>query len=124
VSSRGIDHSNSTLPRPIAVDARSKGRSVKIAVRDRSDGIPSEAVDRMFEPYARLGGQAGLPSSVGLGLYVSRLLARMMDGDLEYQRRDGVTEFCLTLPVERRAAEPEGIPSVRVRDRSQAFPSR
>ncbi len=108
--------------KPIAVEARSNGRSVKIAVRDRGDGIPSEAVDRMFEPYARLGGQAGLPSSVGLGLYVSRLLARMMDGDLEYQRRDGVTEFCLTLPVERRGAETEGTLSGRVRDRSPALP--
>jgi PAS domain S-box-containing protein len=108
--------------RPIAVEARSNGRAVKIAVRDEGGGIPSEAVDRMFEPYARLGGQAGLPSSVGLGLYVSRLLARMMDGDLQYRRRDGVTEFCLTIPVERRAPEIEGIPPGGVKDRSPVFP--
>lgn len=63
----------------------------------------------MFEPYARLGGHAGLPSSVGLGLYVSRLLARMMDGDLQYSRRDGRTEFCLTLPAELRAADVDAI---------------
>ncbi|HUP17904.1 MAG TPA: PAS domain S-box protein [Acidimicrobiia bacterium] len=108
--------------RPIAVEARSDGRAVKIAVRDHGDGIPSEAVDRMFEPYARLGGQAGLPSSVGLGLYVSRLLARMMDGDLQYQRRDGVTEFCLTLPVERREPEIAGVPPGGVKDRCPVFP--
>ncbi|HKY48137.1 MAG TPA: HAMP domain-containing sensor histidine kinase, partial [Acidimicrobiia bacterium] len=108
--------------RPIAVEARSNGRTVKIAVRDHGDGIPTEAVDRMFEPYARLGGQIGLPSSVGLGLYVSRLLARMMDGDLQYHRRDGVTEFCLTLPVERRGSELEGIPPGGVKDRSLAYP--
>jgi len=71
-------------------------------VCDQGNGIPSEAVDRMFEPYARLGGLAGLPSSVGLGLYVSRLLARMMNGDLQHKRRDGVTEFCLTLPASAR----------------------
>ncbi len=108
--------------KPISVEARSNGRSVKIAVRDLGDGIPSEAVDRMFEPYARLGGQAGLPSSVGLGLYVSRLLARMMDGDLQYRRRDGATEFCLTLPVERREPEIEGLPPGGVKDRSPIFP--
>jgi PAS domain S-box-containing protein len=107
---------------PIAVEARSNGQSVKIAVRDHGDGIPIEAVDRMFEPYARLGGQVGLPSSVGLGLYVSRLLARMMDGDLQYHRRDGVTEFCLTLPVERREPEIEGRPPRGVNDRSPALP--
>jgi hypothetical protein len=48
----------------------------------------------------------------------------MMDGDLQYQRRDGVTEFCLTLPVERREAEAEGIPSAGVKGRSSAIPSR
>jgi PAS domain S-box-containing protein len=108
--------------RPITVEARSNGRTVKIAVRDEGDGIPSEAVDRMFEPYARLGGQAGLPSSVGLGLYVSRLLARMMDGDLQYQRRDGVTEFGLTLPVERREPMIDGVPPGGVKDRSPVLP--
>ena len=108
---------------PIAVEARANGRDVKIAVRDRGEGIPTEAVDRMFEPYARLGGQTGLPSSVGLGLYVSRLLARMMDGDLQYQRREGVTEFCLTLPVDRREPDIEGSPPGGVKDRSLVVPA-
>ena len=90
---------------PIAIGAWKVGDKVRIAVRDHGAGIPSEAVDRMFEPYARLGGHAGLPSSVGLGLYVSRLLARMMDGDLQYSRRDGRTEFSLTLPAETRNAD-------------------
>ena len=58
----------------------------------------------MFEPYAWLGGPIGLPSSVGLGLYVSRLLARMMGGDIRYARRDGQTEFCLVLPAEGAAS--------------------
>jgi signal transduction histidine kinase len=89
---------------PIAIAAWVTDAEVRIAVRDQGAGIPSEAVDRMFEPYARLGGHAGLPSSVGLGLYVSRLLARMMDGDLQYSRRDGRTEFFLTLPAERLQA--------------------
>ena len=110
--------------RPIAVKARSDGRHIKIAVRDNGKGIPTEAVDRMFEPYARLGGQAGLPSSVGLGLYVSRLLARMMDGDLQYQRHDGITEFCLTLPAERREAETDESPPGRVTDRARTLPLR
>ena len=87
---------------PISIAAWATGAEVRIAVRDQGAGIPLEAVDRMFEPYARLGDHIGLPSSVGLGLYVSRLLARMMGGGLDYSRRDGRTEFCLTLPAERR----------------------
>ena len=80
-----------------------------VTVRDHGSGIPTDAVERMFEPYARLGGLIGLPSSVGLGLYVSRLLARMMGGDLQYRRVDGVTEFFLTLPAERRQELVAGI---------------
>lgn len=107
--------------KPITIEAQSSGGQVRIAVRDHGAGIPSEAVDRMFEPYARLGGQAGLPSSVGLGLYVSRLLARMMDGDLQYERSDGVTQFCLTIPAERRSnATGDGIQPGRVNDRSMS----
>jgi PAS domain S-box-containing protein len=103
---------------PIAIEARTDGTRVTIAVRDQGAGIPAEAADRMFEPYARLGGMAGLPSSVGLGLYVSRLLARMMDGDLQYRRRDGVTEFVLTLPAERRRT-PESTSKGRVSEQSR-----
>ncbi len=66
------------------------------------------------------GGQAGLPSSVGLGLYVSRLLARMMDGDLQYSRHEGRTEFSLTLPAETR---PVGDLEVS-EETDPAFPSR
>ena len=87
---------------PIVVESWVTGAEVTIAVRDHGAGIPAEAVNRMFEPYARLGGQVGLPASVGLGLYVSRFLARMMGGDLRYSRLDGQTEFSLTLPAERR----------------------
>ena len=78
---------------PIAIETRVTGAEIKIAVRDQGAGIPHEAVDRMFEPYARLGGLVGLPSSVGLGLYVSRYLARRMGGDLDYSRNGGRTEF-------------------------------
>lgn len=94
---------------PVAIASWVTGAEMSVAVRDHGAGIPTEAVDRMFEPYARLGGYIGLPSSVGLGLYVSRLLARMMGGDLHYSRRDGRTEFCLTLPADsRRVADADG----------------
>ena len=97
--------------KPVSVEAETDGATVTIRVQDHGPGIPTEAVERMFEPYARLGGLIGLPSSVGLGLYVSRLLARMMGGDLQYKRADGVTEFSLTLPVERRREPLAGIDS-------------
>ena len=103
----------------VAIETCSDGQTVTVTVRDNGAGIPPDAVERMFEPYARLGGITGLPSSVGLGLYVSRLLARMMQGDLKYQRNEGVTEFYLTLPAERRKAQVAGVASGRVSDRQE-----
>lgn len=94
---------------PVSIQAETDGATVTITVQDHGSGIPADATERMFEPYARLGGLIGLPSSVGLGLYVSRLLARMMGGDLQYQRVDGVTEFLLTFPTERRQDQLAGI---------------
>lgn len=70
-----------------------------VLVRDDGPGIPPEDVITVFEPFGR--GAAGRQNaaSVGLGLWISRELARAMDGDLTYRRDDGWTIFDLRLPV-------------------------
>ena len=49
--------------------------------------------EHLFQPYSH----DGKSGSTGLGLFVSRDLARAMDGDLRYERRDGWTVFSLEL---------------------------
>lgn len=70
-----------------------------VIVSDDGDGIPDEARERIFEPYDR--GESGkvISESFGLGLAISRALARLMGGDLEYRRTDR-TEFVLSLPID------------------------
>lgn len=68
-----------------------------VEVRDDGPGIPEEDRDRVFQPYERAHEIQGVAGSVGLGLSISRTLARLMDGDLVYERRDGVSCFVLTL---------------------------
>lgn len=70
---------------------------VSITVSDNGSGIPQEDWERVFEPYAAVGSTVGLTGSVGLGLTVSRQLARLMGGDLVY-RYDDASVFTLTLP--------------------------
>ncbi len=69
-----------------------------IEVRDDGEGIPPELRERIFEPYRTAHDIMGQPASVGLGLTVSRQLARLMDGDLVYLRDGSWSVFRLTLP--------------------------
>lgn len=79
--------------RAIAVDK--VWPDIAIRVIDDGDGISPEMSDRLFEPFNHDGGA----ESVGLGLSVSRRLARAMGGDLTYERRDDRTVFSLLLPA-------------------------
>jgi PAS domain S-box-containing protein len=83
----------------VVVTAERRGENVVLTVRDNGPGIPERERDGIFDPYRRAHEGAGQPLSVGLGLTVSRQLARLMDGDLEYRYVDGWSEFALTLPA-------------------------
>ena len=74
------------------------GPSVRLIVSDNGPGVPPEQQELVFDPYHRAHTRKGLTASVGLGLTVSRKLARLMDGDLTYRRENGETIFQLDLP--------------------------
>jgi signal transduction histidine kinase len=71
---------------------------VGVSVADNGPGIPPELRAHIFEAYFHGEGNAGQPASIGLGLTVSRQLARMMGGDLTYQDLGGGSLFQLFLP--------------------------
>lgn len=77
------------------------GELVEIEVRDNGPGVPVDERERIFEPYARAHSRPGITASVGLGLAVSRRLARLMGGDLvyEYDTESAESVFRLTLPA-------------------------
>ncbi len=74
------------------------GTMTAIDVRDDGDGVPEPDREHIFEPYRSAHQRAGQPASVGLGLTVSRQLARLMGGDLVYLRDGPWSVFRLTLP--------------------------
>lgn len=69
-----------------------------LEVSDNGPGISLEDQGRIFEPYERAHERQGQPASVGLGLTVSRQLARLMGGNLFYNHVDGWSTFTLELP--------------------------
>lgn len=73
-------------------------RGVEIAVLDDGDGLPHEEWENIFQLYHRAH-DGGRHESLGIGLAVSRQLAELMDGTLEYTREDGLSVFRLHLPA-------------------------
>ncbi len=82
---------------PIRVIVCDRDDLVAVEVRDHGEPIPAEERDAIFERYYRARQTPGVTASVGLGLTVSRELARIMGGDLTYHH-DGESVFTLTLP--------------------------
>jgi PAS domain S-box-containing protein len=70
---------------------------VSVMVQDDGPGVPPRDRERIFEPYHRAHRLDGQPASVGLGLTVSRHLARLMGGDLSYRYQDDRSIFELQL---------------------------
>jgi signal transduction histidine kinase len=75
---------------------------VAIRIRDTGIGIPASKLETIFEPFVQLGQRMTCPQEgVGLGLAISRDLARGMGGDLSASSHEGVgSTFVLTLPRE------------------------
>jgi len=88
----------------ITVEARrSDDRRDMAAVRvaDSGVGIPSTKIESIFEPFVQLGSRSANPSvGLGLGLSISRDLARGMGGDLKATSDVGSgATFTLLLPL-------------------------
>jgi two-component system sensor histidine kinase KdpD len=69
-----------------------------IRVVDDGPGIAPEDRESVFEPYRSVGGGSGPLPSIGLGLTVSRQLARLMGGDVVYEGEPR-SAFVVSLPV-------------------------
>jgi signal transduction histidine kinase len=82
----------------IMVDMVALDGTVLLAVSDNGPGIPFSEQDRIFEAYEIAHDPGSQPSSVGLGLAVARRLARLMSGDLTYERTGNISVFELQLP--------------------------
>jgi signal transduction histidine kinase len=75
--------------------------AVWVMVCDTGRGIPAAQLDRIFEPFVQVGSHS---EGVGLGLAISRTLARAMGGDVFAQSEEGLgAQFLLALPREHGA---------------------
>jgi signal transduction histidine kinase len=85
----------------VAVDCVARGDLVEVRVSDTGRGIPVDKLETIFEPFVQVDRHltpTGI-QGVGLGLAISRDLARAMGGDITVSSQvvEGST-FTLTLP--------------------------
>ena len=74
----------------------------RIRVTDTGIGVPASDIDRVFEPFVQIDRHltTATQQGVGLGLSISRELARAMHGDLTLESAEGAgSTFTLTLPI-------------------------
>jgi len=84
----------------IDVHCSAEGDRIVIKVSDTGVGISEDNLSRVFEPFVQVDSRFTRPhEGVGLGLAISRDLARGMGGDLRAESVVGVgSTFTLTLP--------------------------
>ncbi len=87
----------------ISVTTQVEGEQLLLAVEDTGTGMSPETLDRIFNRYEQADGSISKRfGGTGLGLYISRNLAELMEGDIKVSSRlgDGST-FTLMLPYQR-----------------------
>lgn len=92
----------------IEIGMRQSGGFANITVRDSGIGIGADDLDRIFDAFVQVNATATRAhGGTGLGLSVSRHLARLLGGDLYVESKLGVGScFTLSLPLAQTAAAP------------------
>jgi len=62
---------------------------IRISVADTGDGLPPEKVAQLFQPFNRLGQEAGAVAGTGIGLVVTKRLAELMEGAIGVESKVG-----------------------------------
>ena len=91
----------------LGLESGIEGGRVCCAVSDRGVGIPADELPRLFERFFRASTASGV-TGTGIGLNLSRSLARLQGGDVTVETREGEgSTFTLHLPLSQHARVPE-----------------
>lgn len=82
----------------IRVSISSDDTTARLTVSDDGPAISPQKRKHIFEQFQRAHDTPGLTRSLGLGLAISRELARLMAGDVTYRHEAGESIFELALP--------------------------
>jgi PAS domain S-box-containing protein len=84
----------------VDVQVATTGHRVSVSVRDTGAGLTPERLAQLFQPFNRLGHEAGSVEGTGIGLVVARRLAELMGGTIDVESTPGVgSVFRVELPA-------------------------
>lgn len=103
-----------TTEAPADAETSHRGELTFVRVEDTGVGIAAEQVDRIWEAFVQAdGARTRKVGGSGLGLTISRHLARLMDGDITVRSEPGLgSSFTLWLPGADPSEVPQGTPPV------------
>lgn len=87
----------------VGVSCKNKpaGDFLEITVSDTGCGISNESIEKIFNEFSQLDNSPGRQAAgAGLGLFISRQLARLMAGDITANSEEGKgASFCFAIPM-------------------------
>ena len=85
--------------------AEQRGEHIRFSVTDSGPGIEPKRVSELFEPFNRLGQEAGNIEGTGIGLTITQNLIERMKGDMGVDSTLGEgSTFWFELPISQNAA--------------------
>ena len=73
---------------------------IRIEVRDTGRGIPADEIQHLFKPFYQATNNNQASGGVGLGLYISQRIVRLLGGSLKVSSQEGAgSNFWFGLPI-------------------------
>ena len=98
----------------VSSEQRSK-KMLRIIVTDTGPGIAVKLQENLFEPFERLGREAGQIEGTGIGLSITRKIVEVLGGSIGFTSEPGVgSSFWIDIPmIEKTASVTSDVRSVR-----------
>ncbi|MDP8266878.1 MAG: PAS domain S-box protein [Candidatus Aceula meridiana] len=90
--------------KPVTLQARQEGNTIKVSVIDQGDGIKEEDFSKLFQTFSQLKkGKERKTGSTGLGLAISKKIVEEHGGKIWVESKEGEGSiFSFILPIEER----------------------